>query len=48
MIKEIVTCDMCEYIEHMRGGMVPASWVTHDGRHYCCLTCAGAYRPVAA
>lgn len=39
MIIELVTCDGCDWTEPMRGSVVPASWITRDGHHYCSHPC---------
>lgn len=42
MITETVMCDhaACMVANPLRGSMVPDTWVTHDGRHYCSRDCA--------
>lgn len=40
MIVEMVTCDICDWTDHMRGGLVPAAWISGGGHHYCSPKCA--------
>lgn len=41
MIVEMVTCDgpSCDISELMVSSLVPHSWVTHEGHHYCGPEC---------
>ena len=39
MIIEMVKCDQCDWTDHMRSGMVPASWISANARHYCSPNC---------
>lgn len=48
MILEMVTCDQCDWTDPMRGSMVPASWISADGRHYCSTDCLLVARGVIA
>lgn len=39
MIREMVICDNCDWKQELQYGMVPDSWVHHNGLHFCGLTC---------
>lgn len=40
MIVEMVTCDHCDTTEIMDHSLVPDTWWTGDGKHYCTRACA--------
>lgn len=48
MIVELVTCDHCDWTDRLVGSMVPASWISADGKHYCQTECLLAARGVVA
>lgn len=47
MIVEMVTCDYCDTTETMLLSVVPDSWWTGDGKHYCTRECVTAAWGVA-
>lgn len=40
MIVELVTCDVCDWTDHMRGSVVPKAWIVIGSKHYCSTGCA--------
>lgn len=39
MIRELIICDLCSTTIPLRGSVVPDSWLTRDGKHYCGTFC---------